>query len=131
MSKEFRIEVTGTHDETDLRPWQTIIDRLLIALQPAGYKVDSYTADRVTAASAQEVAEQAEAEESDVPEFLGFMLFDPRGLTGAEVKLRIAEIEELSVLQAGAALERLNPKNQGGRVSVINAIEVRIQKIIG
>jgi len=131
MSKEFRIDVTGTHDESDLRPWDAIINKLLVALPPAGFRVGSHVAHMVTPASAQAVAEEAAAEEGDVPEFLGFMLFDPRGLTGAEVKLRIAEIEELSVLEAGAALERLNPKNKGGRVSVINAIESRIQKIIG
>ncbi len=131
MSKEFRIEVTGTHNESDIRPWQAIIDKLLIALPPAGFKVGSYTAHMVTPASAQEVAEEAEAEDSEAAEFLGFMLFDPRGLTGAEIKIRVSDIDELSVLQAGAALERLNPKNKGGRVSVLNFIEARVQKIIG
>ena len=39
MSKEFRIEVTGTHTESDLRPWGVICNALLTALKPAGFTV--------------------------------------------------------------------------------------------
>ena len=128
---EFSIEVRGTHVETDHRPWDVIIDRLLKALPPAGFRIEFTETQFHTVESQVAEIEEKEAPDSEPAAFLGFMLFDPRALTAAEVKLRVAEIDELSVLHAGAALERLHPKRKGGRVVVLGHIESRIQKIIG
>ena len=126
---EFLIEVRGTHDETDARPFDAITALLLSTLPPRGFTVSDSNIEFIAgAADLAEIPVPIDDLAPDVPEsVLGFMLFDPRGLTASAVKTQVDDIDELSVLQAGAALEHLGKD----RVGVIKHITNRIQAIIG
>lgn len=121
--KRFRIEVTGTHRETDLRSFDRVCEDLLTSLPPAGFRVLSSNFD-FDRPDEEEAAEPARR-------LLGFSLFDPRPLTVAEVKAHVRTIDNIDVLHAGAGLERAHSKYDGGRVKVLGHIESRIQQLIG
>ncbi len=130
---EFLIEIRGTHDETDQRPFDALTTLLLAQLGPRGFKVEHAYLDFDVQGEAVENEDDSGDELVAAPSapVFGLKLFDPRGLTATQVKDLVQDINEESVLFAGAALERLHGKNKGGRVGVLGHIESRIQAIIG
>ena len=117
------IEVRGTHSETDRRAFDQIVKDLLETLPPRGFTIAEENAEF----DVPDVEPTPEAP----PSFLGLSVFNPTTMTGAEVRERVPSIDDLGVLDAGAALERRHDKYDGGRVKVLGYIESRIQKIIG
>ena len=129
-TKRWRIEVSGTHSEGLHRPFDKIVSNLLVALPSAGYHVEELSAEFDV--PPVEAGPEPEPLEPQPPRrVLGLSLFDPRGLTGRAVKERVADINDIPVLEAGAGLERLHTRYDGGRVKVLGYIESRIQQIIG
>ena len=117
------IEVRGTHSETDSRAFHRIVGDLRETLPPRGFVITE-------AQSEFDVPTTAPTQQAP-PSFLGLSVFNPTTMTGAEVRERVPSIDDLGVLDAGAALERRHDKYDGGRRTVLDYIEGRIQQIIG
>ena len=122
--RRFHIEISGTHNETDHRPFDDLCDNFTTTLPARGFVVKASTLEF-------DYVEDEPVEAEEPRHLLGFAIFDPRGLTVAQVKARVQDIEDIDVLHAGAGLERAHSKFDGGRVKVLHHIESRVQRLIG